>query len=422
MKKYIKFSAFFILILAVFFIIPKAKSDVKPYYTGEAINFQNKIIFGTANMGVLEIFQLENGRIIKKNVIKSDDDKYNNFFDLIFNIESNHLYIYATNGRYLYKYDATYLDSLKLVKKIKDNSWDWFYSLSKIDNRIVTIGDKGLKLWNYDSDIINSYEIYSTQSENIGVSNGADFIYKLDKDRFQVIDGLFRNVVTNVSIVIKDDHIRRMYNDEVDGGIFVVDDSALKRIFFDGSYSEFRHISDYGYDVDGIDGSEYVYFSDGIGVVRIREADMSPVDWVYTSGLGNGNGWAMGLRVVPHQYGEVVIVFNGSNILALDSNLSLIDYHEAQEGEMVMVDPLSLRADKYWGFGGTYVYVYGKGFGFNEEVKVEFINERYEVLTNKDGSFSSRITVPDAKPGKYDIKATGFISEKTYSVSYEIVR
>ncbi|MCK5511136.1 hypothetical protein KAI65_06415 [Candidatus Parcubacteria bacterium] len=422
MKKYIKFSAFFILILAIFFVIPKAKSDIKPYYTGEAINFQNKIIFGTANMGVLEIFQLENGQIIKKNVIKSDDDKYANFSDLIFNIESNRLYIYATNGRYLYKYDATYLDSLKLIKKIKDNSWDWFYSLSKINNRIVTIGTQGVKLWNYNSDIINSYKIYSTQSENIGVSRNADFIYKIDENRFQVIDGLFRNVVTDARITIKDDHIRRMYNDEINGGIFVVDDSALKRIFFDGSYSEFRHISDYGYDVDGINGREYVYFSDGIGVVKIRKGDMAPVDWVYTSGLGSGNGWAMGLRVVPHIYGEVIIVFNGGNILALDNNLDLIDYHQAQEGEMIMVDPLSLRADKYWGRTGSYVYVYGKGFSFNEEVEVKFLNERYEALTNKDGSFSIRITVPNTKPGKYDIKTTGLISEKTYSFSYEIVR
>ncbi|MCK4539562.1 hypothetical protein KAU09_00225 [Candidatus Parcubacteria bacterium] len=422
MKKYIKFLAVFVLILAVFFVIPKAKSDIKPYYAGEAINFQNKIIFGTANMGVLEIFQLENGQIIKKSVIKSDDDRYINFSDLIFNIENNRLYIYATNGRYLYKYDATYLDSLKLIKKIKDNSWDWFHALSKTNNRIVTIGTQGLKLWNYDPDIINSYDIHSTQSKNIGVSNGADFIYKLNEDKFQVIDGLFRNVVAETNIAIKDDHIRHMYNDEVNGGIFVVDDSTLKRILFDGSYFEFRHISDYGYDVDGVDGSEYVYFSDGIGVVKIREADMAPVDWIYTSQLGDGNGWAMGLRVVPHQYGEVIIVFNGSNILALDNNLNLIAYHQAQESEMIIVDPLSLRVDKYWGWGGSYVYVYGKGFGFNEEVEVKFVNERYEALTNKDGSFSIRITVPHKKCGKYDIKATGLVSEKTYSVSYEIVR
>lgn len=422
MKKYIKFLAVFVLILAIFFVISKAKSDVKPYYTGEAINFQNKIIFGTANMGVLEIFQLENSRIIKKNVIKSDDDKYADFSDLIFNIENNRLYIYATNGRYLYKYDATYLDSLKLIKKIKDNSWDWFYSLSKTNNRIVTIGTKGLKLWNYNPDIVNSYEIYSTQSKNIGVSDNVDFIYRLNEDNFQVIDGLRRNVVASANIDIKDDHIRNMYNDEVNGGVFVVSDTALKRILFDGSYFEFRHTSDYGYDVDGVDGSEYVYFSDGIGVVKIREADMAPIDWIYTSQLGNGNGWAMGLRVVPHSYGEVVIVFNGSNILALDNNLNLIDYHQAREGEMIMVDPLSLRADKYWGWAGSYVYVYGKGFGFNEEVEVEFINSRYEALSDKDGSFSIRITVPNANPGKYDIKATGFISKKTYSVSYEVVK
>ena len=61
-----------------------------------------------------------------------------------------------------------------------------------------------------------------------------------------------------------------MYNDEINGGIFAVDDYSLKRIFFNGSTVEFQHTSDYGYDVDGIDDDHELLWTDQNGDRGVR--------------------------------------------------------------------------------------------------------------------------------------------------------
>ncbi|HAM88966.1 MAG: hypothetical protein US83_C0002G0066 [Candidatus Falkowbacteria bacterium GW2011_GWC2_38_22] len=418
MKKLI---ALIVIIFTVLVFIPKAKSNVKPYYSGEAIGYNGRVIIGTTNTGILELFELTQEGIVKKSLVRSDESEYRDFTDLAFANEGGRLYVYTINGRYLYKYDATDVSSLKLVAKTKDNGWDWFQALSKNNLGVVTSGVNGVKQWNKNSDITNSFKEYSTMPDNIKISNDGNYLYKIKKDRFQIIDGLYRDVIMETGINFKDDHNRNIFIDELDGEGYFVDDKGLKRVSFNSKIHEFRHTSDYGYDVDGINGRDHVYFSDGIGVVKINKSDMSPIDWAYTTQLGGGNGWAMGLRVAEDAYGEVVVVFNSSSILALDSDLNIIAYHKSSPSDTIVVEPLSLSTDRRMNAPESTSYIYGKGFGFNEDVEVKLEDIIWKVRADKNGAFTARIQVPcDMRPGTHDIKATGLVSGLTYSVSFEV--
>lgn len=410
----------FVLVLAIFLLIPGAKSTIKPYFSGEAIIYNNQTIFGTVNTGALEIFKLADNRIYKTNIIPSDDRKYPEFFDLLFSTENGRLYIYTINGKYLYKFDISNDSNVELIKKLKDNSNDYFYGLTKTGDSIVTIGTRGVKLWNKDLEVTNSYDIHSSFAKNIKISQSGSYIFDIVKNTLKIYDGFYRDVVNEVGLNTIEDHVRNLYNDTVEGTLYVVDDSALKKIYFDGNINEFKHISNLGYDVDGLAGRDFVYFSDGVGIVKIRKSDMSASNWLFTTELGGGNGWAMGLRVVGGQYGDRVIVFNGSSILALDQDLNLIDYYAARESEYIKPEPLSLTLNTNRGWVGDEIIVRGAGFGFNEEIEIQFGKDKWSATTNQNGQFIATMQIPEIRKGIRDVRAIGQTSNLTYSTTIEV--
>ena len=154
-------------------------------------------------------------------------------------------------------------------------------------------------------------------------------------------------------------------------------------------------------------GGGYVYFSDGIGIVKIRKSDMAPVDWAYTTELGAGSGWAMGLRVVENTQGqEIVIVFNGSSLLVFDSDLNLIDSYNAGEAIMPAPEPLFLSVDKNRAAPNSLLSLRGNGFGANEEIKIKFAGNNYIAQTDQTGFFKTIITVPEVKAPLFRLSLT----------------
>jgi len=422
MKK-IYILAVFILILVVFFQIPGAKSSLQPYYSGEAINFRGKVIIGTINTGALELFSLENNHISKVNLIQSPELKYPKFYDLAFSEVDNRVYLYLTNGRYLYKYDVSDLHNLKLVNKLKDNSWDFFVNITSFGDKIATIGTNGLKVWNSNNQVINSFKVNYTTPDNIKITENGNFIYKIYENKFRIIDSFYREIAQEVDLQISDEHIRNSYFDDVSGAFFVVDDDYLNKIYLDGRVDKFKHISNLAYDVDALNNSEYLYFSDGVGIVKSRKSDLEPIDWRYTTEDGGGNGWAMGLRVVGTNNGDNIIVFNGSSIVVYDRNLEPIDYYMASEEEYFEAEPATIKADRYQAWTGQEIYIYGQNFANDEFVEIEFNKEKWQARTNNDGIFSARITVPEVHyhNKNHDIKATGMTSSLSYSISFTIL-
>ena len=410
-----------IAVCAAGLLAPKAESMIQPYFSGEAVNYNGRIYIGTVNTGRFELFNLENNHLVKKNIINPDDAVYNRFIDLALRRQGSRLYAYLTSGRYLYQYNISDPANISLVKKLKDNSGDNFYALSQTDDNLATVGNKGAKLWNENTRVINTFDAHSTFADNISFSRNANYIYKILRDEFSIIDSFYRNIVMDRGINIRDDHVRHIFNDDYEGAIYLVDDYSLKKIYFDGHSVQFNHISNLGYDADGLIGGGYVYFSDGIGIVKIRKSDMAPVDWAYTTELGAGSGWAMGLRVVENTQGqEIVIVFNGSSLLVFDSDLNLIDSYNAGEAIMPAPEPLFLSVDKNRAAPNSLLSLRGNGFGANEEIKIKFAGNNYIAQTDQTGFFKTIITVPEVKAQNTDIKATGAISGLTYSLSFLI--
>lgn len=413
----------FIFILAVFIFVPNVKGTIKPYFSGEAASFQGDLYFGTVNNGSLELFKLEDSRIKRFKILSSDDQQYSRFFDLLLNVEGSRLYAYLVNGRYLYKYDISEQSNIHLIKKVKDNSGDYFHGLDRSSNRLLSIGTKGIKLWNYELQNITSYNVHSTFSENITISGNENYVLKVLKSQFRIIDTQYRSLAREIGLSTNEDHARHIYFDESSGASFVVDDQSLKKIYLDGRVTQFKHISKLGYDADALAGSPYVYFSDGVGIVKMDKNTLKPLAWRYTTNDGPANGWAMGLRVSADRTGEKIVLFNGSSIAVYGPDMQLIDYFEAAEGALPGYQPPEIRLDRYNGFSNGLLYVIGENFGPNERIKIEFMSEIWETQTNADGVFSARIRIPQTPyPNRrYDVKASGTESGSTYSVSFEVI-
>ena len=84
------------------------------------------------------------------------------------------------------------------------------------------------------------------------------------------------------------------------------------------------------YDIDASGYSSSIYFSNGVGVVKLNKDTMKASDWAWTGGIAGPRGWAMGLKVLNFD-GDKIVVFNNSNILVLDSNLNKVASVEATE-------------------------------------------------------------------------------------------
>jgi hypothetical protein len=421
-KKILIFSLTILIASLSFLVIPSAKSQVQPYYDGEAIAYNNQVIFGTTNTGKFELFKLDGNKIIRTSIILSPDNDNNRFFDLILMPEGSGLYAYLVNGKYLYKYNVSDLFNFSLVAKVKDNNYDYFYGLGRSGNNFFTVGSNGIKVWNSNLQVIDAYKNMDTKHPNsIAFSDNGNYIFNTNKGSLKVTDSFYRDSILSLPLRWSEDHSWQPFIDEDSGLVYVADDYSLKKININGNYTEFKHTSNLGYDVNGVEGKDHIYFSDGIGVVKSRISDLKPLDWVYTNKINSGRGWAMGLRAVENNGHEYVVVFNGSSIIVLNENLDLLDSYEARECEIPDVQPLYLSLDKSRATANSQVSVRGGGFGPNEYITIELAGEKFNSVTDKYGEFRRIINVPEVShPKMYDIKATGQVSKLTYSINFFI--
>ncbi len=420
-KRY--FTVFSILMVsAALALIPGAKSEVKPYYSGDAVNYGGRIIVSSTNTGRLEFFELIAGRIAKEAEIIADDNDYRLFDDVLLMPDSGRLYAFAVNGKYIYKYDVSDWNRISLEKKAMHNDGDRFFGIDRGGNgQIITIGVSGIKVWNTDLETVNQFRADIPFPKSVRFGESGNYIYDATKGSIKIIDAFFRNIVMEASLDVKNGHNRYPFVDEEQGLVFVVDDDKVKKYDFNGYRGSFDHIADFGYDADGIPGRPYFYFSDGIGVVKVRKDDMAAVDWRFTTQLGVDYGWAVGLRAVSAGDREVVIVFNGSSILALDDNLDLIDFYEAVDTTLPAPAPLALTVSEPYVFPQNSIRVAGSGFGYNEAITLELLGAKYYAEANTGGDFTKTIPIPRAKPGTYDLRATGQESGRTYSTTIKIL-
>jgi len=433
----------FSILAAVLFVgtimpVPGAESKLKSYYGGDAISYKGHVIVGTASTGALELYKMDSdNKLIKFASLRTVDPRFGtqvDFTDMMFKVESGKLFVYAVEPRSIFKYDASDLNKASLVSQAKDNSWDWFAELDDVSGNVATIGYKGVKIWNNNLQIIDSFDVKNPEYQyNITSAQSDKFLFNIASGKVSIFDKESRKVVKQFDITKQWEnrsYRHQIYNDKVDNAIYIADDSAVKKFNLNGEIEKsFKYTGPFGYDITPSYDARYVYFSNGIGIVKLRKEDLSVVSYIYTSSVANYGGWAMGLKVVKTAEGEKVIVFNNSNILVLDSNLKTIpsgDFNIAfvasteEDSFPEIVETLFLNVDKNRAPANTQILLSGGGFGRNESLRIEFAESVIDADAGLDGRFSKVITVPNVSARRTDIKVIGLDSNLKYNIGFQI--
>ncbi len=416
-----------LLAISLLFFVGKSDSKLQPYYSGDAVDFNNKVIFATANSGKLEIFKSENKVITKTLEISNYNSLFNindSYSDLKLSIENGQLFVYAVSKYTLFKYNISDLYSAQLDKRVTNNYWEWYQRVDRFGSNIATVSEKGIKIYNSDLQVIDAYNFTASNPYSIRSNSSQQYLFSVDNDKVRVYDRLSRTVVREMPLdFIYKSNNHRVYFDDNSNEIFAIDDTFTKKFDLNGNLlGSFRHLEHPGYEVDSTYGSSYLYFSNGTGVVKMNRDSFTVADYAYTSMIGGPQGWAMGLKVVNTNNGDVVVVFNGSNIVLLDKNLKTIDSVKSNTYSATVSsnENLSLNLSNYWVTSNAPLTISGTGFWSQEQLLVKFGNAGYEMHADNNGRFSKEITVPVMPVGRYDIKVTGVKSALTYSSSIEL--
>lgn len=423
MKKVLIIAVLFAVLGVSFFMNP-TESKSKPYYSGDSVSYKGKLYVGTTNTGKFELLALEGNQLNEVVSIQSTDWGNPEFVDSLFEKAGGNLYVYLVNGRYLYKYDITNPEVPTVVVKIKDNSWDWFARVEKVDGKLVTIGSKGVKVWNSDYQVINSYDMVNNMDlGSIKFSADGKMIMNM-QDKLNVYSTASRKKVSEYSIATNDAKTARTISSDSERGlVYLVDDKSLKAVDFNGDVKkEFKHISTSGYDVVDSTNPDYLYFSDGVGIVKVDKDTFKAANWSFTTSNSPAGSWAMGLSAAYDSTGEKIVIFNGSNILVLDQNMNKVATYMAVEKETRALEALSLVTDKNFAAANSQVAIHGTGFASGENLTITFNKVIVgNVAADEDGRYEAVITVPSVKgPLMTDIKVTGENSKRTYSTSFKI--
>jgi len=424
MKKWFIVSVLGVFLVSLLFIVLPGKSQTKSYYSGDAIAFQNKLYVGSTNTSSLEIFRLDGETLSLIAKIKPLNPRFNtaeDFFDMKFSIEGNRLYVYAVSHYTIYKYELTG-DKLALIKEVKNTYWEWYNRIDKFGNNIVTLSAKGLKIFNNDLEVINAFSFYNLDAPYNTSATNDRFVLSINATELQVYDRETRATVKNIPLNFKyDKGNRRAYQDH-DYNLYAVDDYYIKKFDFSGKLlASFRHLDYQGFDVAASGHTNYVYFSNGVGVVKLDE-NLKVIDSLWTNNLGGYAGWAMGLKTV-YLNGDKLVIFNNSNILVLDEKLNKLASVAANEtADAYPIENLYLSLDKNSAAPNSQVAVSGGGFLPDENLEVAFDGvKQATVQANNRGRFSVIITVPSqASSGGKDIKVKGLESKLHYSISFRV--
>lgn len=400
----------------------------KAYYSGDAIEYQGHLVIASANTGSLEIFKFVDGKlanVVKQPAPVDGQVRSSTYNDVLFNIEEGSLYVYAASGSTLYKYDFSNLANITLVNSSRDTTWDWLGHLDKINGRIVTSGSKAVKLWNTDLQVVDSFKLYNqTNPYNVRMDEAGRFIFNINGNKIQIFDRDFRSVSRELDLNVNvNTGNRQLYNE--DNMLYFIDDQALTKMNTVGDiFKTLQHDSQFGYDVVASRDGRSLYVSNGSTVSKINKNDFSSLAKFTGSKLKVANSWAMGLKQVTTNRGEVIVVFNNSNILVLDNGLrpyAMILATE-EEGFILPSESMSIKADKNAGAPLSEVTVSGSGFGSNEDINLSFAQSNYQTKADANGRFSAVVVVPSGLKdlSRVDIKVQGLISGRHYSMAFTV--
>ena len=429
MKKFISLT----LLAAVLFFaaVPLGQTKNKSYYSGDAVSYNGQLVVASANTGGMEVFVLNGSnldRISRTRPFNSRFNTYGSYYEVTLSKENGGLYAYAATDFRIDKYNISSLNAAPILENNLSNTyWEWYGGMEAFGNNYFTIGSKGVKLLNKDLQVIDSYDFKNQQNQyNIRISEDGRYLIDVAGNSVRVFDRNSREVISEIALNYKEAEGNRRASMDANGDIFVTDDFYAKKFSLDGTLKEsFRHLDQPGYDTV-LSGSN-LYFSNGLGVVKLAKSDLRLQDFKYTSSYG-GNGWAMGLKAVSTPNGDRVVVFNNSGILVLNQNLEKVAFFVSDTGEGEVISPtenLWLKTDISKAKANAKVKLSGGGFAPGEKLVIYFDGQgNQEATTDNQGRFTSELKVPPISSGiqekAVDIKVDGQNSKMTYSISFVI--
>ncbi len=425
MRKWIISAVILVSIASLFLIVTPGKSRLKSYYSGDATSYQGKVYIATANTGSLEIFRLDGDKLELISKVKPYDarfNRYNDFFDAKLSLENNRLYVYAVSHYTIYKYQISGT-TLVLDKQTTNSYWEWYNRIDKFGGEMVTVSAKGVKILNSDLNVVVAHDFKNEAAPYNLSGDNARFFLSMNEgeSRVEVYDRESRSLLRTIPLNFKfDKGNRRAYQDAA-GYIYVVDDYYAKKFDLSGKLlGSFRHLDYQGFDIQASGHTNYVYFSNGVGVVKL-DKEMKLIDYAWTGNLGGYAGWAMGLKVV-HNNGDKIVVFNNTNILVLDDKLDKIaSISSTEEADEYPVENLYLRLDKPQAAANSSLSLTGGGFLPQEQLNISFDGKQQVIAySDNNGRFSAIVKVPETMPGAYDIKVEGAKSKLHYSISFQV--
>ncbi|MFA5886930.1 MAG: hypothetical protein WC863_04150 [Patescibacteria group bacterium] len=425
MKKF-AFLFLFCFVL-IFFLATASQSKIKSYYSGDAVNFNGRLYIGSTNSDSLELFKLEGRSLSPILKIKPFNERfgtYGKFYDLKFSVEAGRLFVYAVSEYTLYKYEVFEDNQIALIKSDKNTYWEWYSRVDKFGSDLVTVSNKGVKVWNKDLQVINAYEISdSVSSYNLRAYNSEN-ILDVQDNHLLVFDRSQRTNILSIPVNYKKNPGNRQAYQDDNGDLFIVDDYYTKKFDLAGDLvASFKHADYPGYDISSSGVNNYIYFSNGAGLVKLNKTNLKEVTYRWTTSLGGPAGWAMGLKVVDVN-GDKVVLFNGSNILVLDENLRKITAVEVSEmiEEVSSLENLYLNLDHNFGAPSNMITLSGGGYLPHEQLKINFSGTSSQARADYRGRFSQKLVVPDLAPGVVDIKVTAENSKLSYSTTFQIIK
>ncbi|HRH32527.1 MAG TPA: hypothetical protein PK720_00020 [bacterium] len=437
-----KFITTFVVVLIISVMLvpfPGAETRLRSYYSGDVIEYNGYVVVATTNSGALELFKWREGENFTKIAsLKSVNERFATFTDYystVLHVEDGDLFVYAVDGQQIHKYAVEDLKRVKLINKAQDAMWDWFGSLTIVDDRVASTGSKGIKIWNRDLQVIDSYQIPLTadNSFNVTTAGSKKYLFNVADSKVSILDRENRSSVRTVPIQFNWNsqwYKRSIYNDKNDDAIYVVDDEALRKINLRGEIiKSFDHTGTTGFDVIPSTDGKNIYFSDGIGMVTLRKSDLKVMDYVYSYTLTPNGGWTMGIKSVMTPKGERIVVFNSNGIVILNSALNLVKNGNSltiiqptvEDNSPIINEPLYLKVDKNRVSRNGEVVLHGGGFAVDEDLEISLGNDKImTVVADDEGKFIQVITVAANAPARKDLKVKGLTSHLTYSLGLQI--
>lgn len=434
MKKFI-FAFAGVLIISVMLIpFPGGHTRLKAYASGDALYYDNHVVIATTNSGALEVFKWREGEdFIKIANLKSVDKRFGTFTDYystVLHIENGTLFVYAVDGSQLHKYEVDNLRRIKLVAQADAPTWDWFGSLTIIDGKVASTGSKGVRIWNSDLSLFNSYKVPLTVDNafNVTTAGSTKFLFNIADSKISMLDREDFDHLKTLPLEFKwnsQSFKRAIYNDRDKDTIYVVDDEMLRKISLGGQVLKtFDHTGSVGFDVIPSHDGNNIYFSDGLGLVTLRKTDLQVMDYVYSRRLTH-DGHTMGIRSVMTSHGERIVIFNSNGIVIVDSSLNPIRKNKVKQVikptvedlSPVITEPLYLKVDKNHVPRNGNIALRGGGFAAQEGLEIIFGGDKIKTITaDTSGRFNVILTIPTNKTGNVDMKVQGVTSKLNYNI------